>query len=105
MPGATHALSIATLTAALAAPLAFAMPAAQDLEVAAIFPPWWTQQAAFAAAASAGAPLAPGNAPFVVVVRVTEPASRQRLHAAGALFLIHPQAVGVCRRRQEPTRV
>ena len=65
-------------------------------DAAGVFPPWWPQARALEAAARAGAVLAVGAAPFIVIVR--DPAGRapQRLRAAGALFSLDPHGLAAC---------
>jgi len=69
-----------------------------DTEViAVVFPPWWSAQQAFQAAASANAKLVRTTAlPAVLVVRIEDQTGLTRLHEAGAWFAIDPQAVAAC---------
>jgi hypothetical protein len=70
--------------------------APQGEEVAAVFPPWWRQDAAFGAAASAGPVLAAGRAGFVFVVSAPRPIDRAHLRRAGALVLLDAQGLMGC---------
>jgi hypothetical protein len=65
--------------------------------VAVAFPPWWTQQEVFLAAASADAALVRSTAiPSVIVVRPDDRDGLTRLRAAGAWLAIDPQAIAAC---------
>jgi hypothetical protein len=65
--------------------------------VAVVFPPWWSAQQAFQAAASANATFVRTTAiPAILVVRPDKRAGLTRLHEAGAWFAIDPQAVAAC---------
>jgi hypothetical protein len=65
--------------------------------VAVVFPPWWSAQQAFQAAASANAGLVRTTAiPAILVARPHEQAGLTRLHEAGAWFSIDPRAVAAC---------
>jgi hypothetical protein len=65
--------------------------------VAVVFPPWWSTQQAFQAAASANAELVRTTAiPAIVVVRPQKPAGLIRLREAGAWFSIDPRAIAAC---------
>lgn len=65
-------------------------------EAAGIFPPWWSQGAVIAAASQAGAVVAGGRSPFVIIVRSSTPDVAARLHRAGALFSIDPGRALAC---------
>lgn len=65
-------------------------------EAAGVFPPWWSREASLVAATEAGAVLAVGTLPFIVIVRTPAPDAPARLRAAGALFSIHPEGVAPC---------
>ncbi|HLX17388.1 MAG TPA: hypothetical protein VKS24_19545 [Bradyrhizobium sp.] len=69
-----------------------------DAEVVAVaFPPWWSSQQAFEAAASANVRIVRATAiPAVLVVRHGDGAGLARLREAGAWFVIDPQAVAAC---------
>src|ERR1700761_9093415 len=65
--------------------------------VAVVFPPWWSAEQAFGAAASANAALVRTTAiPAVLVVRPDEQAGLARLREAGAWFSIDPRAIAAC---------
>ena len=65
--------------------------------VAVVFPPWWSAQQAFQAAASANAKLVRTTTlPAVLVVRLEDQAGLTRLREAGAWFTIDPQAIAAC---------
>lgn len=71
-------LSLAVLPATLVAPT--------DAKAAvAVFPPWWSQEAALSAADMAGDVTGVGSAPFIVFVRSDNDTLVERLRAAGAL--------------------
>jgi hypothetical protein len=66
-------------------------------EVAAIFPPWTTQQAAFFSVLEAGGLVVrQGIADTVLVVHGEEPRLIDRLYAAGAWVVVDPRAFGGC---------
>jgi hypothetical protein len=92
--------SVATAAAAVAATsvvvVAAAAAPADSRDAAGVFPPWWSQAEALSAASRAGAVLAVGAAPFIVIVR--DPAGRApaRLRAAGALFQLDATGLAGC---------
>ncbi|CAN5815276.1 hypothetical protein BH11PSE1_BH11PSE1_32980 [soil metagenome] len=65
-------------------------------EAAGVFPPWWGREAVLVAASDAGAVLAVGSLPFIVLVRSDQGDAPARLHRAGALFSIDPGRVAPC---------
>jgi hypothetical protein len=68
--------------------------------VAVAFPPWWTSQRAFLAAASADAALVRMTAlPSLLVVRLDGPDGLARLRKAGAWFALDPKAIAACFRQ------
>ncbi len=77
---------------------AISFQARPDTEVVAVvFPPWWSSEQAFLAAASAKARLVRTTAlPAILVVRLEDQAGLARLHEAGAWFAIDPQAIAAC---------
>jgi hypothetical protein len=65
--------------------------------VAAIFPPWWTAEQSFTAAAQAGAPIVrTGAFANILVLTSGSPGLSQRLHAAGAWLLLDAEALAAC---------
>ncbi|WP_312163954.1 hypothetical protein [Phenylobacterium sp.] len=87
------------LLLAMAGAVGAAVAAARPLderEAAGIFPPWWSQEEALAAASRAGAVIAVGRAPFVIVVRAPEGDAAGRLRRAGALFSVDPMQARAC---------
>jgi len=65
--------------------------------VAVVFPPWWSAQQAFQAAASANVAFVRTTAiPAILVVRHGERAGLTRLREAGAWFSIDPRAIAAC---------
>jgi hypothetical protein len=65
--------------------------------VAVVFPPWWSAEQAFQAAASANAAFVRTTAiPAILVVRPDNRAGLDRLHEAGAWFAVDPRAVAAC---------
>lgn len=81
---------------------ALMLPAPRADAVAAVFPPWWTQQRAIKAAVGAGEVLGAGGAGFVVIVRAPSRAARQQLHRAGALALLDPTGFAPCGEQGTP---
>ena len=71
------------------------LPAPRGPLVAALYPPWWTSAAAFAAATSVAPVLEVGARPYVFLVLARSAADRRRLSASGAV-LIDPQALRAC---------
>lgn len=65
--------------------------------VAVVFPPWWSAERAFQAAATANAAFVRTTAiPAILVVRPDGRSGMTRLHQAGAWFAIDPRAVAAC---------
>ena len=78
------------------AALSFQIRADTDV-VAVIFPPWWNEQQALNAAASANAAFVRTTAiPAILVVRLDQNGGLTRLREAGALFAVDPRAVAAC---------
>ena len=77
---------------------AFSFRIRADAEiVAVVFPPWWSTQRAFQAAASANATIVRVTAiPAVLVVRPDDQAGLTRLREAGACLAVDPKAVAAC---------
>ncbi len=88
------ALLVASFTAIAALSLQV-RPGADVVAVA--FPPWWTSQQIFEAAASADAAIVRTTAiPAVLVVRPNDHEGLSRLRQAGAWLTIDPQAIAAC---------
>jgi hypothetical protein len=65
--------------------------------VAVAFPPWWSSQQVFEAAASADAAIVRTTAiAAILVVRPNDHDGLTRLRAAGAWLAIDPQAIAAC---------
>src|ERR1700750_933985 len=65
--------------------------------VAVAFPPWWSTEQAFRAAASADAAIVRTTAvPSLLVVRPDQHDGLTRLHHAGVWLAINPQAIAAC---------
>jgi hypothetical protein len=65
--------------------------------VAVVFPPWWSAQQVFAAAASANAAIIRITAiPSLLVVRPDDHDGLTRLRGAGAWLAMDPQAIAAC---------
>ena len=72
-------------------------PGPGDAAVAVIFPPWWSTDRAFAAAASAEASIVrAGGFGSVLVVQPAAFDGLDRLYRAGAWLLLNPTGVGAC---------
>ncbi len=83
------AMAALTLVAALSLPVP-----ASARAVAAIFPPWWNEEAALVAAGEAGDVLGPGLWRNVMIVRAGDGDLPARLSAAGALVVVDADIVG-----------
>jgi hypothetical protein len=78
------------------AALAFQIPPGAEV-VAVAFPPWWSAQQTFQAAASANAAIVRKTSiPTVLVVRPDARAGLTRLREAGAWFALDPRAIAGC---------
>jgi hypothetical protein len=65
--------------------------------VAVAFPPWWSAQRVFLAAAAANAAIVRDTAlPALLVVRPDDFDGLTRLHEAGAWLVMDPQAIAAC---------
>jgi hypothetical protein len=65
--------------------------------VAAVFPPWWSAERAFVAAAVAGGSVVREGAwSNILVVSSAERDFADRLHIAGAWLLLNPKALDAC---------
>jgi hypothetical protein len=65
--------------------------------VAVAFPPWWSTQEIFAAAASANAAIVRMTAiPSILVVQPDSHAGLARLRQSGVWFSIDPRAIAAC---------
>jgi hypothetical protein len=80
----------------LAAAASLGMQPQDDQEAAAVFPVWWSQGRAVDAAARAGAIVAVGAAPFVVVARSETSDIAAALKAEGAWLIIDPGLAAAC---------
>jgi hypothetical protein len=88
----------ALLLASVIAVAALSFRVGPGVEVVAVaFPPWWTSQQIFEAAASADAAIVRTTAiAAILVVRPNDHDGLTRLRAAGAWLTIDPQAVAAC---------
>ncbi|HEY5130240.1 MAG TPA: hypothetical protein VIJ35_23645 [Bradyrhizobium sp.] len=88
----------ALLLASFIAVAALSLQVRPGVEVVAVaFPPWWTSQQIFEAAASADAAIVRTTAiPAVLVVRPNDHEGLTRLREAGAWLTIDPQAIAAC---------
>jgi len=88
----------ALLLASAIAVAALSLQVRPDTEVVAVvFPPWWSTQHIFEAAASANAAIIRTTAiAAVVVVRPDDHEGMTRLREAGAWLAIDPQAIAAC---------
>jgi len=65
--------------------------------VAVAFPPWWSTQQVFAAAASANAAIVRGTAiPSILVVQPDSHDGLTKLHESGVWLTIDPRAIAAC---------
>jgi hypothetical protein len=88
----------ALLLASAIAVAALSLQVRPGAEVVAVaFPPWWSTQRIFEAAASANAAIVRTTAlPAVLVVRPNDQHGMTRLRKAGAWLTIDPQAIAAC---------
>jgi hypothetical protein len=88
----------ALLLASLIAVAALSFRVRPGVEVVAVaFPPWWTSQQIFEAAASADAAIVRTTAiAAVLVVKPNDHDGLTRLRTAGAWLTIDPQAIAAC---------
>jgi hypothetical protein len=88
----------ALLIASWIAIAALSLQARTGAEVVAVaFPPWWSTQQVFLAAASANATIIRGTAlSSLLVVRPDGRDGLARLHQAGAWLVMDPEAVAAC---------
>ncbi len=88
----------ALLLASVGAVAALSLKVRPGSEVVAVaFPPWWTSQQIFEAAASADAAIVRTTAiAAILVVRPNEHEGLTRLREAGAWLTLDPQAVAAC---------
>jgi hypothetical protein len=75
-----------------------AAPANASGDMAAVFPPWWSPERSFVAAAGAGQIIDVGTLPFIIIVKPTRPGLGARLGQAGALLSLNPIGVVGCGR-------
>lgn len=92
----TFAPALALTIASLGAAVAFEAGPRTPRQIAAVFPPWWSQARVLAAAGEAGAITAIGGARNVVVVVADDDLLPGRLSAAGALLQLNPSLTGLC---------
>jgi hypothetical protein len=65
--------------------------------IAAVFPPWWSAERSFAAAASSGGAIVREGAwPNILVLKPGDGDLAHRLYAAGAWLLLDPKALDAC---------
>ncbi|MBR1222364.1 hypothetical protein JQ557_30490 [Bradyrhizobium sp. U87765 SZCCT0131] len=90
----------ALLGASLIAMATLTLRAAPGMDVVAVaFPPWWSPQQTFAAAADAKASIVRTTAlSSLIVVRPDGRDGLRRLQAAGAWLTLNPQAISACLR-------
>ena len=88
----------ALLLASFVAVAAMSLQVRPGTEIVAVaFPPWWSTEHAFRAAASADAAIVRMTAfPSLLVVRPDRNDGLARLHAAGVWFAMDPQAISAC---------
>jgi hypothetical protein len=90
------ATAIAVVSTAMI-PVLAARPLDASL-AAGVFPPWWSESEIVAAAGRAGAILATGTLPFVIIVRAETGDAAKRLSEQGALFSLDPNGAAICAR-------
>lgn len=95
-PAWVNATGLLTASVVAIAALSFqAKPGAEIVAVA--FPPWWSAQRIFTAAASANAAIVRTTGiPSVLVVQPDSHDGLTRLRESGVWFAIDPQAIAAC---------
>ena len=92
--------SVGLMIIGLFVTVALAAAPGNDARLAAVFPPWWSSEDVFAAAARAGRPISAGGLGFIILVGAaddaSQPALSERLKAQGALVLIDGSAFRPC---------
>ncbi len=90
--------AIGLLVASFVAVAALSLQARPGAEIVAVaFPPWWSAQQVFTAAASANAAVVRLTAiPSILVVQPDRSNGLTRLHEAGVWLAIDPQAIAAC---------
>ncbi|HWZ38045.1 MAG TPA: hypothetical protein VNY08_07085 [Bradyrhizobium sp.] len=88
----------ALLIASFVAVAALSLRVRPGTEIVAVaFPPWWSSERAFLAAASADAAIVRMTAvPSLLVVRPDQRDGLPRLRKAGAWLVMDPQAIAAC---------
>jgi hypothetical protein len=88
----------ALLIASFVAIAALSLQVRPGTEIVAVaFPPWWSTEQAFRAAASADAAIVRTTAvPSLLVVRPDQHDGLARLHHAGVWLTMDPQAIAAC---------
>jgi hypothetical protein len=88
----------ALLIASFVAIAALSLQVRPGTEIVAVaFPPWWSTEQAFRAAASADAAIVRTTAvPSLLVVRPDQHDGLARLHHAGVWLAMDPQAIAAC---------
>jgi hypothetical protein len=88
----------ALLIASFVAVAALSLQVRPGAEIVAVaFPPWWSTEQAFRAAASADAAIVRMTAvPSLLVVRPDRHDGLARLHKAGVWLAMDPQAIAAC---------
>jgi len=88
----------ALLIASFVAVAALSLQVRPGTEIVAVaFPPWWSTEQAFSAAASADAAIVRMTAiPSLLVVRPDQHEGLARLRKAGVWLAIDPQAIAAC---------
>jgi hypothetical protein len=95
-PAWLNAAALLIASWATIAALSLQLRAGAEL-VAVAFPPWWSAQQVFLAAASANAAIVRVTAvPALLVVRPDDHDGLTRLRRAGAWLTIDPQAIAAC---------
>ena len=92
----TLAPAFALTFASLGAAVAFEAGPRTPRQIAAVFPPWWSQARVLQAASDAGAIAAIGGVRNVVVVVADDDFLPARLNAAGVLLQLNPSLTGLC---------
>ncbi len=89
-------ITAAAILISLAAAAAVDAAPTDPNRVAIVFPPWWSAEQAFTAAASEGELLGMGGVPFIVIVHRRPNTGARLARSIGALFIVGADPGSLC---------